>query len=122
MRISDWSSDVCSSDLLARHLTPFGDRPRGPRWREAEPRDPRGRIVDLLPIAEARHHRAIVLPPSKARASAHLGRCCRTLLSLAHIRLRARPAHIAPGVVAGGLLERACFPGVLRRPPPRERK
>src|SRR3546814_16507207 len=24
MRISDWSSDVCSSDLLARHLVPFG--------------------------------------------------------------------------------------------------
>src|SRR3546814_8404218 len=100
MRISYWSSDVCSSDLrapielldrairltpaaripptgvlgrgseratvgvgrrqdlvgriliglclpvrLARHLTPFGDRTRGHRWREAEPRDRRGCIV-----------------------------------------------------------------------------
>src|SRR3546814_5555439 len=129
MRISYWSSDVCSSDLrapielldrairltpaaripptgvlgrgseratvgvgrrqdlvcriliglclpvrLARHLTPFGDRTRGHRWREAEPRDLRGCIVDLLPIAEARHHRPIVLPPSKARASAHISK------------------------------------------------
>src|SRR3546814_14654052 len=30
MRISDWSSDVCSSDLAARHgVRPAGDRARG---------------------------------------------------------------------------------------------
>src|SRR3546814_4194179 len=28
MRISDWSSDVCSSDLIAQTLPPFFDRER----------------------------------------------------------------------------------------------
>src|SRR3546814_5441468 len=39
MRISDWSSDVCSSDLLARtagarHRTDAGDHPRTPGRRD----------------------------------------------------------------------------------------
>src|SRR3546814_3187273 len=38
---------LCLPVRLARHLTPFGDRTRGHRWREAEPRDRRGCIVDL---------------------------------------------------------------------------
>src|SRR3546814_2584131 len=37
---------LCLPVRLARHLTPFGDRTRGHRWREAEPRDRRGCIVD----------------------------------------------------------------------------
>src|SRR3546814_13884518 len=55
MRISDWSSDVCSSDLLSLRAAQFLDRPaqmrllRLLRWREAHARRadrPRSWILD----------------------------------------------------------------------------
>src|SRR3546814_11708497 len=33
MRISDWSSDVCSSDLYSAHARPYPVQGRPPRWR-----------------------------------------------------------------------------------------
>src|SRR3546814_341738 len=42
MRISDWSSDVCSSDLLHLHRDPAGDR-RQPDRDLAEPFEPAAR-------------------------------------------------------------------------------
>src|SRR3546814_9392431 len=47
MRISDWSSDVCSSDLLARTRRHAGPRP--PQRRFSDPADPASiqRDVDL---------------------------------------------------------------------------
>src|SRR3546814_1929936 len=57
MRISDWSSDVCSSDLLAAHRE-FGERHRA---REAEQRDherafEKERAARLNPVGEKQQH------------------------------------------------------------------
>src|SRR3546814_4402041 len=56
MRISDWSSDVCSSDLRGwRRLADHDLRPRDPRLlrarREQPAADPvrRGRVPEVLP-------------------------------------------------------------------------
>src|SRR3546814_20528611 len=57
MRISDWSSDVCSSDLLGRH---HGDE-EGGRPLVAEPQD---RTVDQ---AERIQHRVDIAPLAQER-------------------------------------------------------
>src|SRR3546814_16296801 len=59
MRISDWSSDVCSSDLGARLLPPAAATRRVPCWRRACRRAPRA------PSASARR-RAGPAGPSSA--------------------------------------------------------
>src|SRR3546814_7839128 len=41
MRISDWSSDVCSSDLVGRAIAPPGVEPRGRGMEIAAEIDPR---------------------------------------------------------------------------------
>src|SRR3546814_8118760 len=56
MRISDWSSDVCSSDLKSRALKRMGRRPRdwgrvGQIW---QVRLPARLVDDIMPHAEAR--------------------------------------------------------------------
>src|SRR3546814_5568864 len=58
MRISDWSSDVCSSDLEIGDEDRCGlDQPRGIAVRGAE------RLVDIIYLgAECREHRVVTLP------------------------------------------------------------
>src|SRR3546814_17308504 len=55
MRISDWSSDVCSSDLLPRHRQPEDLRPLVRRGRPPRPvhRAREGRRGDLHPDGRA---------------------------------------------------------------------
>src|SRR3546814_1714325 len=56
MRISDWSSDVCSSDLLTEART--AARPQGPQARRAGPPRPRPRRTeDRGPSQGRRTHR-----------------------------------------------------------------
>src|SRR3546814_18745369 len=55
MRISDWSSDVCSSDLFARHRTPRENVPPRPdpaEWPAHQP--PRRQDVRLHAVEQAR--------------------------------------------------------------------
>src|SRR3546814_15268794 len=49
MRISDWSSDVCSSDLLALR---FGEIARRLLPRDAQ-------HIEIFPVERARHRRAV---------------------------------------------------------------
>src|SRR3546814_12435581 len=76
MRISDWSSDVCSSDLVAASRNrPYGDAPHvrclipcpptrmRVRYHPArKPRDPGITRCDLWRIAEVEHRRALLGP------------------------------------------------------------
>ena len=91
---------------LAGHLAPFSHRSRCHGRRESKPRNRRGCIIDLLPIAEARHHRTIVLTPTEARPTAHVCWSGGPLIGLAHVGRRIRPADIPIGIVSGRLLER----------------
>src|SRR3546814_1029622 len=77
MRISDWSSDVCSSDLFARHRTPRENVPPRPdpaEWPAHQP--PRRQDVRLHAVEQARKaHPAFVAHQRDAvAASGKLGR------------------------------------------------
>src|SRR3546814_21186999 len=48
MRISDWSSDVCSSDLGSRHFSPFGRSPDAMLAFDPAPRARRGAHHDAF--------------------------------------------------------------------------
>src|SRR3546814_13692979 len=74
MRISDWSSDVCSSDLVDVDLDPLRggvDRARQPvgtvalrQWRAIPCRRMRGtHLVEQHRLAEIHHHLAVVAAP-----------------------------------------------------------
>src|SRR3546814_18869936 len=59
MRISAWSSDVCSSDLVARHDRRMGDR---------QPERMAKQGGDREPIGEPAHHRGLGEAPQIAEA------------------------------------------------------
>src|SRR3546814_4429869 len=58
MRISDWSSDVCSSDLVERVVVARRRHPRRERARAALVKSVEGQIDDLAHIAFAEIGRA----------------------------------------------------------------
>src|SRR3546814_4557088 len=69
MRISDWSSDVCSSDLLAQIETEAGGRPRTAKGAPdtVVTAAPYQRIVPALGVNRKHHARMIAV------ATAHIG-------------------------------------------------
>src|SRR3546814_3757357 len=70
MRISDWSSDVCSSDLLFRLEPPHQEeRPRPDRRRPPRPLRPRRPEVPAVRLAAA------VMSPSPAPRASPPRRC-----------------------------------------------
>src|SRR3546814_16459562 len=56
MRISDWSSDVCSSDLIADKVARFRSRKFAVRALFFEPHDP---LVDAGPVVEDIEERGV---------------------------------------------------------------
>src|SRR3546814_1405628 len=50
MRISDWSSDVCSSDLPDRHQSEFADRGCRRAWPAFENKIPMKKRLLILPM------------------------------------------------------------------------
>src|SRR3546814_9449732 len=74
MRISDWSSDVCSSDLTLRTRPPSGGR-KGVEDVAAGEGMSRRLIAENQPIAA---HRADRLRPEERRVGTECGRTCRT--------------------------------------------
>src|SRR3546814_9358862 len=96
MRISDWSSDVCSSDLSRRHAFPNDAEVPAGRNRPSSDEQPHGWLSQRL------CHEASAELPRMAR-----GWTCRAC----H---RARPRCACPGQYsefAGDLLERRLHPG-----------
>src|SRR3546814_3454899 len=69
MRISDWSSDVCASDLRAR----VRPRPRNERDRRSDRRDraPPSTGETLLAPPGARHGPALLVPAPRLVAAHH---------------------------------------------------
>src|SRR3546814_8500441 len=78
MRISDWSSDVCSSDLLARNDRDVG-RALQPRGVEAAVHRPRldPDIVEIRPLGPDRDRAAgrVLAEERSPRAAKHLDLC-----------------------------------------------
>src|SRR3546814_18769821 len=91
MRISDWSSDVCSSDLEAGGARGGWDQPRGAAWRDpGGGRRERLRQVDAGAPAGAPH------PPDN-RAGALPRPCHRRPVGSGDARPSPRPAVRIPG-------------------------
>src|SRR3546814_18172303 len=78
MRISDWSSDVCSSDLLARNDRDVG-RALQPRGVEAAVHRPRldPDIVEIRPLGPDRDRAAgrVLAEERSLRAAKHIDLC-----------------------------------------------
>src|SRR3546814_16952058 len=90
MRISDWSSDVCSSDLIADRIVPVdGDRARRRRHDAADDADQRR--LTLAVGAEQRENLAAFDVEID-----RLQRAAATVLGLAYARYRQDRDHIPP--------------------------
>src|SRR3546814_14568882 len=64
MRISDWSSDVCSSDLLTLHVVQANHLPAPERRAHAEVLDQWHSLVDIAEIAASAGVRVSVVQAS----------------------------------------------------------
>src|SRR3546814_8971471 len=110
MRISDWSSDVCSSDLCAGWLAVSADRPdnRGALHRYRRCIGPCVRPYALLRLplraAPARHQAASFAPPSRPGsrplACRHDGRTDRIRLSAEHTAALPSPMRTSSAVLS----------------------
>src|SRR3546814_4658528 len=87
MRISDWSSDVCSSDLLSVRLGIFRPVPEADRLRHGDGRAGEGSMMSVYVVGSAAAGTAFL-----SRVNCHLSRCTGAALIGIAVLLSAQPA------------------------------
>src|SRR3546814_6724668 len=119
MRISDWSSDVCSSDLVRRNALLLDDtRPLAKpllqlrpiilarRDREAKVRNALTSVVSETSIFVITHERAIPGALLDGRGASAEARGCRVLVPLQRVDLPVHQRSVAVRIIARGRLGR----------------